>query len=126
MNEAHRWRAAHVGRLVAALLLAAPAFARAQNIIQAHVLDLSVLEVQVIVNGAGVRDQIQCLLRDAAGRVRVAGSQRVGSGAASGRSTVVSIPLAVLNPQEREYAVTLVRGDRELARTDWRPLFPAP
>jgi hypothetical protein len=110
--------------LAGSLLAAAPP-TPGQDIIQAHVLDLSVLEVQVIVTGARGDDQVRCLLRDAGGRVRVGGSQRVGAGATTGRTTVVAIPLPVLDPGEREFSVTLVRGETMLARTDWRRL-PGP
>ena len=120
-----RWPRQVAAPILAALLLAA-APAGAQEIIQAQALDLAVLEVQVIVTRTGADDQVRCLLRDAAGRVRVGGTERVAAGAASGRTTVVSIPLPVLNPGETEYAVTLVRGDLVLHRTDWRPLFHRP
>jgi len=112
--------------LVAALLLAAVPTISAQEIIQAQVLDLTVLEVQVIVTRTRAEDEVQCLLRDTAGRVRVGGMQRVAAGTASGRTTVVSVPLPVLNPQESEFAVELVRGHTVLARTEWRPLFRKP
>ena len=111
--------------VVAGMLHAAPV-TEAQEIIQAQVLDLSVLDVQVIVIRARGDDQVQCLLRDAAGRVRVGGTQAVAAGTASGRTTVVAIPLPILDPQETEYAVTLVRGATVLDRTAWRPLFRRP
>lgn len=115
-----------VGGIILALLLGAAPAVGAQEIIQAQVLDLTVLEVQVIVTGARGEDQVQCLIRDSAGRTRVGAVQRVSTGAASGRTTVVSVPLPVLGPQEREFAVTLVRGDTVLDRTAWRPLFRTP
>lgn len=115
-----------LGVLVLAGRLLAAVSAGAQEIIQAQVLDLTVLEVQVIVTRTRADDRVQCLLRDAAGRVRVAGTERVATGAASGRTTVVSIPLSVPNPGETEYAVTLARGDLVLDRTEWRPLFRKP
>ncbi len=123
-GEALRSRGA--GALIAAFLLLSAPSGGAQEIIQAQVLDLTVLEVQVIVTRTQSDDQLRCLLRDAAGRIRVAGTERVAAGAASGRTTVVSIPLPVLNPQETEFAVTLVRGDTVLDRTEWRPLFRKP
>lgn len=96
--------------------------AAAQEIIQAQLLDLTVLEVQVIVAGARGDDEVRCLLRGAGGRVRVGGVERVARGASSGRTTVVEIPLPVLEPGEREFAVALVRGETEISRTAWRPL----
>ncbi|MGH7320530.1 MAG: hypothetical protein ACRELA_13005 [Candidatus Rokuibacteriota bacterium] len=104
-------------------LLAAPPPLGAQEIYQAIVLDLSVLEVQIIVVGARGDEKVQCLLRDRAGRVRVGGVQPVSAGMASGRSTLLSIPLPLLDPHEREFAVALVRGDTVVTRTDWQPLF---
>jgi hypothetical protein len=100
--------------------------ASAQEIYQAVVLDLAVLEVQVIVVGARGDEELRCLLRDGQERIRVAGAKRVSTGMASGRSTLLSIPLPLLEPGEREFAVTLVRGDQVVARTEWRPLFRAP
>lgn len=107
------------------LLTVAPR-ASAQEIYQAVVLDLTVLEVQIIVVGARGDDQVRCLLRDAAGRIRVAGSQPVSAGMASGRSTLLSIPLPLLRPGEGEFAVELARGDSPVTRTEWKPLFPVP
>jgi hypothetical protein len=94
----------------------------AQEIVRSEVLDLATLEVQVTVAGALPSDRVQCLLRDAAGQVRVAGAQPVGTGATAGSATVLSIPLPHLAPTEREFAVSLVRADRELDRTVWRPV----
>jgi hypothetical protein len=113
--------------LLIGVILGLAAFAAApaapQEIYQAVLLDLSVPEVQVIVVGARGDDQVRCLLRDAAGRVRVAGTHRVSEGIASGRSTLVSIPLPLLEPSEREFAVELVRGTVQVTRTEWKPLF---
>jgi hypothetical protein len=86
------------------------------------VLDLAIPEVQVTVAGALPSDRVECLLRDAAGQVRVAGARPVGTGSARGSATVLSIPLPPLAPSEREFAVSLVRADRELDRTAWRPV----
>ena len=69
-------------------------------------------------------DELRCLLRGPGGRTREAARQRVSAGAASGSESVVSLPLPLLDPREREFAVQLVRGDTVLARTDWRPLAP--
>lgn len=105
-----------------ALAIAAARSAPAQEIVRSEALDLAILEVQVTVSGALPSDRVQCLLRDAAGQVRVAGAQPVGTGTATGSATVLSIPLSRLAPTEREFAVSLVRADRELDRTVWRPV----
>jgi hypothetical protein len=76
--------------------------------------------------GALPSDRVQCLLRDAAGHVCVGGVQPVGTRTAAGVATVQSIPVPGLTPTEREFAVSLVRADRELDRTVWRPLTPRP
>jgi hypothetical protein len=114
-------RAAALAAAVA-LAIAAARPAPAQEIVRSEVLDRATLEVQVTVAGALPSDRVQCLLRDATGQVRVAGAQPVGTGAAAGSATVLSIPLPVLAPTEREFAVSLVRADRELDRTVWRPV----
>jgi hypothetical protein len=114
---------------ISAILLALsmiPSSVASQEILQAQVLDLTVLEVQVIVTGALPSDDIQCLLRDGAGRVRVVGVQPLVAGTVAGSTTVVSVNLPLLAPTEREFAVSLVRADRELDRTPWRPLFTRP
>jgi hypothetical protein len=49
-------------------------------------------------------------------------SHVVGTGAAAGSATVLTIPLTHLAPTDREFAVSLVRADRELDRTVWRPV----
>jgi hypothetical protein len=116
-----------LGPAVAAALgtvLVAPT--TAQEIIGSEVRDLAVLEVQVVVTGALPSDRVQCLLRDAAGHVRVAGAQPVGAGTASGHATILAIPLPSLAPTEREFSLSLVRADRELDRTSWRPVFGRP
>jgi hypothetical protein len=102
-----------------------PRVASPQEIYQAVVLDLAVLEIQVIVAGARGDEQLQCLLRDEAGRVRLAGARPMSEGLASGRSTILSIPLPLLNPGEREFAVALVRRDVVVTQTPWRPLLQA-
>lgn len=108
--------------LIGGLLGIAPPLG-AQEIMQAQVLDLTTLEVQVFVSGAREDDQVQCLLRDSAGRIRVGGSQVVSTGLASGSITLLSIALSVLTPDEAEFAVAIVREDTVLRRTEWRPLF---
>jgi hypothetical protein len=107
--------------LALAVLLATPAPAPAQEIVQAVLLDLTVVEVQVIVAGSRADDRVQCLVR-AGDRVRVVADRAVGSGFTSGRTTVVSLPLPILDAADREYAVVLVRRDDVLARTAWRPI----
>lgn len=47
-------------------------------------------------------------------------------GLASGGTPILTIPLPLPNPGEREFAVVLLRGDVELHRTEWRPLFRQP
>jgi hypothetical protein len=105
------------------LVLSLSRAAGAQEIYQAVVLDLSVLEVQVIVAGARGDEEVQCLLRGQAGQVRPAGVRPVSAGLVSGRSTILSIPLPLLNPGEREFAVALVRDRVVVTQTPWRPLF---
>ena len=107
-------------------LLAIATLASGQEIMQAQVLDLTTLEVQVFVSGAQGDDQIQCLLRDTSGRIRVGGAQSVSSGLASGSITLLSVALPALTPHEAEFAVAIVRGDTVLRRTEWRPLFRTP
>jgi hypothetical protein len=108
--------------LLAALLAASPA--SAQEIVQAVLLDLTVIEIQVIVAGTRGDEHVQCLVRGVDGGVRVVAGQPVTAGHASGRTTVLSLPLPLLSPQEREFAVTLLRDGTVLDRTDWRMLFP--
>ena len=69
-------------------------------------------------------EEVRCFLRDTAGKVRQAGAKPLASGMASGGTTILTIPLPLLEPQEREFAVALVRQGRELHRTEWRPIFP--
>jgi len=116
-------RLSAVGALV---LLTAAGRLDAQEIIQAHVLDLTILEVQVIVTGTIGSDRVHCLLQDRAGRVRLGGATAVSAGSTSGRTTVLSIPLPLLDPGERQFAVAIVRGGTVLQQTEWRSLFPAP
>jgi len=115
-----------VGLALGLGVLALGAPVRAQEIYQAVVLDLAVLEVQVIVVGARGDEEVRCLLRGGPARGRVAGTQRVSAGITSGRSTLLSVPLALLEPGESEFAVELVRGDSPVARTGWKPLFSTP
>jgi hypothetical protein len=106
-----------------AVLLATPGLLPAQEIYQAVVLELTDLEVHVTVARARGDEEVRCLLRDTAGRVRVAGAKPLAGGLASGGTTILTIPLPLLDPQEREFAVTLVRQGRELHRTEWRSIF---
>jgi hypothetical protein len=109
-------------RLVAlSVLMAASVPVPAQEIYQAVLLDLTDLEVHVTVARARGDEEVRCLLRDTAGRVRVGGVKPLAAGIASGGTTILTIPL--LEAQEREFAVTLVRGGRELHRTEWRSLL---
>jgi hypothetical protein len=107
--------------LLAGLLTATPALA--QEIVQAVVLDLTVVEVQVIVAGTRGDEQVQCLVRGVDGHVRAVASQPVSGGLASGRTTILSLPLPLLSPQEKEFAVALLRRGTVLDQTDWRVLF---
>ncbi len=111
--------------LIVGLLAIATPLA-AQEIMQAQVLNLTMLEVQIFVSGAQDDDKVQCLLRDATGRVRVGGTESVSTGLSSGSMTLLSIVLPVLGPDEGEFAVTIVRDERVLSRTEWRPLFRVP
>lgn len=104
-----------------ALVAAAPL--AAQEIYQAVVLELAVPEVHVIVARAHGDERVQCLLRDTSGRIRIAGTQPISTGLASGGTTILTIPLPLLDPGETEFAVTLLRGGTEIHRTEWRPLF---
>jgi hypothetical protein len=104
-------------------LLAASVPVPAQEIYQAVLLDLTDLEVHVTVARARGDEEVRCLLRDTAGRVRVGGVKPLAAGMASGGTTILTIPLPLLEAQEREFAVTLVRGERELHRTEWRSLL---
>lgn len=108
------------GAILVALFAGAPA--AAQEIVRSEVHDLAVPEVEVTVAGALPSDRVQCLLRDDAGDVRVAGAQPVGIGTPAGGGTLVTIPLVHIAPTEREFAISLVRADRELDRTVWRPV----
>ncbi len=112
--------------LVGLALLAAGAAAGAQEIYQAVVLDLTHLEVHVIVARARGDEQVRCFVRNPAGRVRLAGTRPVSAGLASGGTTILTIPLPLLEPGETEFAVALVRGDTELHRTGWQRISMAP
>jgi hypothetical protein len=107
---------------LATTLVVAPIVLEAQEIVQAVVLDLTAIEVQVIVAGTRSDDRVQCLVRDGADRVRTVAERPVSSGFTSGRTTVVSLPLPLLAVGEREFAVVLLREGAELGRTGWRPL----
>lgn len=68
-------------------------------------------------------ERLQCLVRGAADRVRVAGERPIAAGFTSGRTTVVSLPLPLLEAGEREFAVAIVRNGTVLASTEWRAIF---
>jgi len=104
-------------------LLVVPARLPAQEIYQAVILDLADLEVHVTVARARGDEQVRLFLRDTTGRVRVAGTTPVSAGLASGGTTILTIPLPLLDAKETEFAVALVRGQTELHRTEWRPIF---
>jgi len=106
-------------------LLVAPAWLPAQEIYQAVILDLTDLTVHVTVARARSDDRILLLLRDTAGQVRQASATPVSTGQASGGTTILTVPLPLLEARETEFAVALVRGGTELHRTEWRPIFTA-
>jgi hypothetical protein len=106
-------------------LLVAPARLPAQEIYQAVILDLTDLAVHVTVARARGDDQLRLLLRDAAGRIRQASVTPVSAGLASGGTTILTIPLPLLDARETEFAVVLIRGGTEIHRTEWRPIFGA-
>jgi hypothetical protein len=109
-----------------AALLAAPARLPAQEIYQAVILDLTDLAVHVTVARARADDQLRrLLLRDTGGKVRQASSTPVSAGQASGSTTILIIPLALLDARETEFVVVLVRGGTEIHRTERRPIFGA-
>lgn len=108
--------------LAAGFVVALLAPAAAQEIVQAVLLDLTTVEVQVIVAGTRGDEHVRCLVRAAADGVRAVAERAVASGVTSGRTTMLSLPLPLLDGGEREFAVVLVRGERVLARTPWRPL----
>jgi hypothetical protein len=108
--------------VLATLAALAPAGGRAQEIVQAVVLELTVIEVQVIVAGTRADDRVRCLVRAGDDRVRTVAERVVSSGFTSGRTTVVSLPLPLLEREEREFAVVLLREDTVLGRTPWRPV----
>jgi hypothetical protein len=107
--------------LFAVLIAASPV--PAQEIVQAVVLDLTVVEVQVIVAGTRGDEQVQCLVRSGDGRIRAVANQPVTAGLTSGRTTILTLSLPLLSPHETEFAVALLRGGAILDRTDWRALF---
>lgn len=112
-------------RLLAGALggsLALVATATAQEILQAVVLDLTVLEVHVIVAAARADDRVVCVVRGSAATARTVVERAVGMGMSSGRTTVISLPLPLLAADEREFAVQLVRDGDVVARTAWRTL----
>ncbi len=104
-------------------LLVAPARLPAQEIYQAVILDLADLEVHVTVARARGDEQLRLLLRDTGGHVRQASLTPISTGLASGGTTILTIPLPLLDARETEFAVALVRGGTELHRTEWRPIF---
>ncbi|MBI2202401.1 MAG: hypothetical protein HYU41_00885 [Candidatus Rokubacteria bacterium] len=108
------------GALGCLLLLVAPA--PAQEIVQAVVLDLTVLEVQVIVAAARADDRVRCVVRSGDARARTVVERAVGTGLSSGRTTMLSLPLPLLAADEREFTVHLVRDGDVVARTAWRAL----
>jgi hypothetical protein len=104
-------------------LLVVPARPSAQEIYQAVILDLTDLAVHVTVARARGDEQLRLLLRDTGGRIRQASATSVSAGLASGGTTILTIPLPLLDARETEFAVALVRADTELHRTEWRPIF---
>ena len=111
-----------LGVATLAVLVTAPPVAT-QEIVQAVMLDLTTIEVQVIVAGTRGDERVRCLLRGASDRVRVAVERPVSGGFTSGRTTLLSLPLPLLEAGEREFSVVLVRDEVVFARTDWRPIF---
>ncbi|MCI0547572.1 MAG: hypothetical protein L0027_09845, partial [Candidatus Rokubacteria bacterium] len=95
-------------------LVAGAASAAGPQIIQAVVLELTAIEVQVIVADARGDEQLQCFLRRADGRTRLGSVGPLSSGLVSGSSTLLSVVLPLLDPGEMEFAVALVRGGAEL------------
>lgn len=95
----------------------------AQEIYQAVVLDLTDVEIHVTIARARGDEQVRLLLRDTSGRVREASATPISTGLASGGTTILKIALPLLDSQEREFAIALVRGGTELHRTEWRPIF---
>lgn len=108
--------------LVVGLVVALLTPAAAQEIVQAVLLALTTVEVQVIVAGTQGDEHVRCLVRAGADGARAVAERAVASGVTSGRTTMLSLPLPLLGGGEREFAVVLVRGERVLARTPWRPL----
>jgi hypothetical protein len=111
-------RAAVLGALLGATVLPGAA----QEIVQAVLLDLTTVEVQVIVAGTHGDERVRCLVRTTPQEARAVAEREVASGVTSGRTTMVSLPLPLLARGEREFSVLLVRGEAVLARTAWRPL----
>lgn len=109
--------------LAAGLALAMPAPAPAQEIVQAVVIALTAIDVQVIVAATRGDEEVRCLVRTPGGAGRVVATERVTRGFRSGRTTVLSLLLPLLDPRETEFAVLLARGEAVLDRTDWRPIF---
>jgi hypothetical protein len=112
--------------VVAVALVAAAGGAVAQEIYQAVILDLTDLEVHVTVARARGDEELRCFVRAPGGRARLVGSRPVSDGLASGGTTILTISLPILGAGEREFAVALVRGETELHRTDWQPIFRTP
>jgi hypothetical protein len=108
--------------LLAAAVASSATAASAAEVLQAVLVELTALEVNVIVAGAEPPDRVQCLLRDTVGQVRVGSVERVGNGTTSGAITVLSVVLPLLSPTEREFSVVLMRGQVPLHATGWKPL----
>lgn len=118
MTPSAAWPAAAV--LLGVALLWAPG--RGQEILQAVVLDLTVVEVQVIVAATRGDERLQCLVRGAADRVRVAVERPIAAGFTSGRTTVVSLPLPLLEAGDLPAAVSY--AVRSWAVSERLPIFP--
>ncbi|HVQ75644.1 MAG TPA: hypothetical protein VMT79_08910 [Candidatus Binatia bacterium] len=108
--------------ILLAAVLAAATPAHGAEVLQAVLVELTAIEVNVILAGARPPDRVQCLLRDAEGHVRVGSVERVWSGITSGGITVLSMVLPLLAPTEREFSVVLMRDLVPLHATAWKPL----
>jgi hypothetical protein len=108
---------------VAGLTVATASPLPAQEIVQAVVIALTAIDVQVIVAATRGDEEVRCLVRAPDGTARVAATERVSKGFLSGRTTVLSLLLPLLDPRETEYSVVLARGATVLDQTEWRPLL---
>jgi hypothetical protein len=108
---------------VAGLTVATASPLPAQEIVQAVVIALTAIDVQVIVAATRGDEEVRCLGRAPDGTARVAATERVSKGFLSGRTTVLSLLLPLLDPRETEYSVVLARGATVLDQTEWRPLL---